>query len=52
MRNAPQYNPELVGADTRVILETELLKLQKILAELANSIEKISERVNALEKSE
>ena len=50
MRNSPQYNPEFVGADTRVIMETELLKLQKVLAEVTLSIEKIVERVNALEK--
>ena len=50
MRNSPQYNPEFVGTDTRVIMETELLKLQKVLAEVTLSIEKIVERVNALEK--
>jgi hypothetical protein len=35
-----------------VIVQNELLKLQQILAELANSIEIIAERVEALEKSE
>ena len=30
MKNAPQYNPELVGADTRLILETELLSCSSI----------------------
>jgi hypothetical protein len=52
MKNSPQYSPEFVGADTRVVMETELLKLQQVLAEIANSIEKIAERVEALEKSE
>ena len=52
MRNSPQYNPEFVGADTRVIVQTELLKLQKVLAEITLSIEKITERVNALENAE
>lgn len=51
MKNAPQYSPEFVGADTRVIMQTEFLKLQQVLSEVANSIEKIAERVEALEKS-
>jgi hypothetical protein len=52
MKNSLQYSPEFVGADTWVIVQNELLKLQQILAELANSIEIIAERVEALEKSE
>lgn len=52
MKNSPQYSPEFVGTDTRKIAETEFLKLQQILAEITNSIEKIAERVEALEKVE
>ena len=52
MRNSPQYSPELVGSDPRKIAETEFLKLQQILAEITDSIEKIAERVEALEKVE
>ena len=51
MRNSPQYNPEFVGSDSKVIMETEFLKLQKILAEVTASIEKIVERVDDLEKN-
>jgi len=52
MKNTPQYSPEFVGADTRVIVQTELLKLQQVLSEVTASIEKIAERVDALEKAE
>ena len=51
MKNAPQYSPEFVGADTRVIVQTELLKIQQVLSEMANSIENLSEQVNAFQAS-
>jgi hypothetical protein len=49
MKNSLQYNPELTGADPRVIMETELLKLQQVLAEVTDSIAKLEERVETLE---
>lgn len=52
MKNTPQYSPEFVGLDTRAIMQTEFLKLQQVLSEVTDSIEKISERLKALEKSE
>ena len=46
------YSPELTGDDARVVVEREFLKLQVIIAELADVTAKLQERLEKLESTQ
>ena len=45
------YAPEFIGADTRVVAEREFLKLQSVIAQLANTVAMLERRIEKLESA-
>lgn len=52
MRSDLTYAPELVGDNPRLIAEREFLKLQVVLAQLADTITRLQDRIEKLEESD
>jgi len=52
MKSGITYAPELVGENQRLIAEREFLKLQVVIAELADLTAKLQERLEKLENAQ
>jgi len=52
MKKGITYAPELVGENPRLIAEREFLKLQAVIAELADLTAKLQERLEKLESTQ
>ena len=50
-RGPPIYAPELVGINSRQIVEREFLKLQEVVDQVAQHLDSIMHRLEALEAS-
>ncbi len=50
-RGPPIYAPELVGINSRQIVEREFLKLQEVVDQVAQHLDSIMKRLEALEAS-
>jgi hypothetical protein len=50
-RGIPIYAPELVGSDSRSLVEREFLKIQEVVDQVAQQLELIMQRLDALEES-
>lgn len=50
-RGPPIYAPELVGINSRQIVEREFLKLQEVVDQVAQHLDSIMNRLEALEAS-
>lgn len=50
-RGPPIYAPELVGINSRQIVEREFLKIQEVVDQVAGQLELIMQRLDALEES-
>lgn len=50
-RGPPIYAPELVGINSRHIVEREFLKLQEVVDQVAQHLDSIMNRLEALEAS-
>lgn len=51
-RGPPIYAPELVGINSRHIVEREFLKLQEVVDQVAKHLDTIIDRLDALEASQ
>jgi hypothetical protein len=51
-RGPPIYAPELAGINSRQIVEREFLKLQEVVDQVAKHLDKIIDRLDALEASQ
>lgn len=51
-RGPPIYAPELVGINSRHIVEREFLKLQEVVDQVAKHLDAIIDRLDALEASQ
>ncbi|MEL0214463.1 MAG: hypothetical protein VW948_01625 [Burkholderiaceae bacterium] len=43
------YIPEINGSDPRMIVTRELMKIQRVVAEISDQLEKLNQRVTVLE---
>ena len=50
-RGPPIYAPELVGINSRQIVEREFLKIQEVVDQVAQHLDSIMTRLEALEAS-
>jgi len=51
VRSDIAYAPDFIGADTRVVAEREFLKLQSVIAQLANTVAMLEKRIEKLESA-
>ena len=49
VRSDIAYSPDFIGADIRVMVEREFLKLQSVIAQLANTVSMLEKRIEKLE---
>jgi hypothetical protein len=49
MKGSVIYIPETTGSDPRAVVTRELMKLQRVIAELSGQLEKLNQRVTDLE---
>ena len=52
MKQGVTYAPDFVGENQRLIAEREFLKLQTVIAELADLIVKMQDRLEKLENTQ
>jgi BMFP domain-containing protein YqiC len=50
MKSSVIYIPETNGSDPRLIVTRELMKLQRVIAEISGRLEALDQRVAELEK--
>jgi hypothetical protein len=50
-QRAPIYSPELVGINSRQVVEREFLKIQEVVDQVAGQLELIMKRLDSLEES-
>lgn len=51
VRSDISYAPDFIGADTRNVAEREFLKLQSVIAQLANTVAMLEKRIEKLESA-
>jgi cell division protein FtsB len=49
VRSDISYSPDFVGADARNVAEREFMKLQSVIAQLANTVAMLEKRIEKLE---
>lgn len=50
-RSDISYAPDFIGADTRSVAEREFMKLQSVIAQLANTVAMLEKRIEKLESA-
>ena len=51
IRSDISYAPDFIGADTRNVAEREFMKLQSVIAQLANTVAMLEKRIEKLESA-
>ena len=51
VRSDISYAPDFIGADTRNVAEREFMKLQSVIAQLANTVAMLEKRIEKLESA-
>lgn len=49
MKGSVIYIPETNGSDSKLIITRELMKIQRVVAEISDQLEKLNQRVTVLE---
>ena len=49
MKSGVVYTPETTGSEPRMVVVRELVKIQRVIAEISDQLQKLNQRVSVLE---